>query len=631
MNRAVASLLLISLVIGCQKEPGNSPQADQSSPTNKPVVGAAEESLQEQLAKAQRENQELKEQLADQQLKDIRAENKQLQKEIAANKHPPEKEKEKRTESTSGFSSLSGLGQAILKAFQSKDAREILALYPSREDMGKEQQRLTRIADDPLVELKIKKYFSGTFEQWDRTRESIWKKTDALLKKLEPEKFQIISNAGLVGLAPLQVSEGGLAIPFGLDPEQVSAKRVDSAKLYLQIEGNFYALELDDLMYINDRWFLAGDFFSFSGRPLRLTRSENDLQELFVAEHPEARRVYENIYQRHTSFVIGDTTEAIKLNPDDAVAYHKRGQAYSQKGEYEKAIADFTRVIQLQGDEAAAYQGRGDVFAIQGQFEKAIVDYTEAIRCEPQEATAYTSRGHAYFLYSQGNDQVSEYDRVIADCSAAIRIAPDSSRAYVVRQRTYLVTGQYEKAIADCSAVIRINPEQARAYNNRGFVYYWWLKGEYDKAIADFTRAIELDPGEANWYENRGNVFAIKGQVYKAMEDYGAAIRINPGYLTAYKNRASIYLKNKEYEKAIADCTAALRIKPAYAKALGIRGTAYVGLGEHAQGITDLSESIRLDPTDAEVFLARGNAYKQKGDQAKAEADFARAKRLGLK
>jgi tetratricopeptide (TPR) repeat protein len=631
MNRTVASLLLVLLVVGCGRDPAQEKNAGQPGQAKTPAKGVTGGSLDQQLAKAQAENKNLKKQLAAQELAKSQAENVKLKKQIADNNDLPLKEEKKTSGSRDGFTSLSDLGKATLKAFQSHDPDKILALYPSREDMSKEKQRLIRIADDPLVELKIEKYFSGTFEQWDKTRESIWKKTDALLRKMSPKEVEIISNCGFVGLAPLQVTDGGLAIPFGLDPDQVRVKRVDSAMLYLQIEGDFYSLELDDLMYVNDRWFLAGDFFSFSGRPLRLTRRENDLQELFVAEHPEARRVYEIIFQRHTSFVIGDTTEVINRNPDDSVAYHKRGQAYSQKREYDQAIADFTQVIQLKGDEAVAYQDRGDVFAIKGQFEKAIVDYTEAMRRKPKDASVHASRGHAYFLLSEKDDGVSEYDQVIADCSAAIRIAPDYSQAYSVRRRAYLRKGQYDKAIADCTEVIRINPDHASSYNTRGFIYYWWLKGEYDKAIADFTRAIELDAGEANWYENRGNVFALQGQLYKALEDYGEAIRINPGYLTAYKNRARVYLTNREYGKVIADCTAALRIRPAYPQALGIRGKAYAGLGENDKAIADFNEALRLDPTDAEVFLARGNAYQKKGDQDKAEADFAQAKKLGLK
>ena len=631
MNRAFAHLLLILLVVGCQEEPGNSEQADQTDPATAPAQERADGNLQEQLANAQQENEDLKRQLADQQLESIRSENEQLQKEIAAHKRPPVKEEPQETASTSGFFTLSALGEAILKAFQSRDAKEILALYPSRQAMLSEQHRLVELTDDPFVKKKIDSYFAGTFKQWDSTRQSILEKTTALLEKLGAGKFQIISNGGFVGLAPLHVSEDGFASPLGLDPEKVLAKRVDSAKLYFQIEGEFYSLELDDLMYVNDRWFLAGDFFAFSGRPLKLTAHEDEAQSLLEADDPEARKVYGLIHQRQASYVIVAATEAIERNPDDGDAYRERGQAYTKNAKYEKAIADFTVAIRLQGDDVKAYLGRGDVFAIQGQFEKAIVDYTEAIRIEPREAVAYTSRAHTYFLFSQGNGQISEYDRVIADCSEAIRMEPDSLRAYIVRQRAYLVTGEYEKAISDCSQVIRINPNQARAYNNRGFVYYWWLKGEYDKAIADFSKAIELDPGEPNWYENRGNVFALKGQIYEAMEDYDAAIRINPKYLTAYKNRASIYLKNQEYAKAIADCTTALRIEPAYTTALGIRGKAYAGLDENDKAISDFSESIRLDPSDAEMFQARGNAYKAKGDQQKAEADFVRARKLGLK
>ncbi len=47
---------------------------------------------------------------------------------------------------------------------------------------------------------------------------------------------------------------------------------------------------------------------------------------------------------------IVDTTQAIRLNPDYAKAYHNRGKVYELKGSKDKAAADFAKAKQLGDD-----------------------------------------------------------------------------------------------------------------------------------------------------------------------------------------------------------------------------------------------------------------------------------------
>ncbi len=44
---------------------------------------------------------------------------------------------------------------------------------------------------------------------------------------------------------------------------------------------------------------------------------------------------------------IADCSEAIRLNPIDAVAYYSRGLAYQENGNREGAIADYQKTIEL--------------------------------------------------------------------------------------------------------------------------------------------------------------------------------------------------------------------------------------------------------------------------------------------
>ena len=75
-------------------------------------------------------------------------------------------------------------------------------------------------------------------------------------------------------------------------------------------------------------------------------------------------------------------TEAIRLDPNNELAYCNRGRAYVNKGDYDKAIRDFDEAIRLDPRLALAYNGRGVAYDSQSKFDKAVNDYSDAIRLE---------------------------------------------------------------------------------------------------------------------------------------------------------------------------------------------------------------------------------------------------------
>jgi tetratricopeptide (TPR) repeat protein len=112
---------------------------------------------------------------------------------------------------------------------------------------------------------------------------------------------------------------------------------------------------------------------------------------------------------------IADCTEAIRLAPHFADAYTYRGIAYLEKRkiaiqnlngldalkrenwEYDMAISDFTEAIRLNPNDAMAYFRRGFVYTkkdLETNEEKAIADLTEAIRIDPNFVQAYDLRAY---------------------------------------------------------------------------------------------------------------------------------------------------------------------------------------------------------------------------------------------
>jgi tetratricopeptide (TPR) repeat protein/predicted small secreted protein len=284
--------------------------------------------------------------------------------------------------------------------------------------------------------------------------------------------------------------------------------------------------------------------------------------------------------QGEFEMAIEDFTEALTLNPNLGSAYMLRGRARrasvtnvtdmgenfscilsntggqiteAQKRVYEQAIADFTEAIRLDPGNAVAYRERGAVYALRGDTDKGIADHNQAIRLNPQYAFAYYNRGVAYA-------DKKDYDRAIADYNQVIRLDPNFTAVYSSRGNAYNNKGDYDRAIADYTQAIRLDPNYTAAYSNRGLAYN--NKGDYDQAIADYTQAIRLDPIFALAYNNRGFAYYNKRDYDQAIADYTQAIRLDPIFALAYGNRGVAYHNKRDYDRAIADYEAVLRIDP---------------------------------------------------------------------
>jgi tetratricopeptide (TPR) repeat protein len=226
---------------------------------------------------------------------------------------------------------------------------------------------------------------------------------------------------------------------------------------------------------------------------------------------------------------IAEFTEAIRLDPSYAPAYHFRGAAYASKGDQDRAIADYTQTIRLDPNNAHAYNNRGNAYHARGEF-YSNAGLTARFNGNNADADANMNRAKTY------------YNSAIADYTQAIRLDPNAAVLYLSRGIAYMAIGGQNNAIADYTQAIRLDPNFAAAYYKRGGAY----SGEDDnRAIADYDQAIRLDPNFAMAYSSRGACYWSMGNYIQARADANRALQINPNDQLAQS--LSVGLQEKGY------------------------------------------------------------------------------------
>jgi tetratricopeptide (TPR) repeat protein len=144
--------------------------------------------------------------------------------------------------------------------------------------------------------------------------------------------------------------------------------------------------------------------------------------------------------------VIDDATEVIRRDPKavdgrSESPYARRGRAYRDKGEHDKAIADYTEAIRvyqavkptyLRARLVEVYEGRATCYQKKRDYEKAIADYGELIQislrnsADAGEVMTYASwAADAYYKRGICYDETGDHAKAMTDYQEALRLAKD--------------------------------------------------------------------------------------------------------------------------------------------------------------------------------------------------------------
>lgn len=122
--------------------------------------------------------------------------------------------------------------------------------------------------------------------------------------------------------------------------------------------------------------------------------------------------------------------------------YYYLYQAYSNQGEYRKALTQINLAIEVNNAFYGYYLNRGNTKLMLGEFTNALEDYNYALELEPSVPDSYYLRGRVL-------DTLAIYDKAINDFSYAIELNPKDGTYYSKRGNARFSFGDREGACLD--------------------------------------------------------------------------------------------------------------------------------------------------------------------------------------
>ena len=108
---------------------------------------------------------------------------------------------------------------------------------------------------------------------------------------------------------------------------------------------------------------------------------------------------------------ISEYSQAVDLNPGNAIAYRNRGTANANLKRFSHSAEDFTKVIELEPTNASGYIGRGAAYIYLTKYNSAISDLTKAIELNPNDSMAYYNRGICYQAIGNTDRAQADYNK----------------------------------------------------------------------------------------------------------------------------------------------------------------------------------------------------------------------------
>jgi tetratricopeptide (TPR) repeat protein len=136
---------------------------------------------------------------------------------------------------------------------------------------------------------------------------------------------------------------------------------------------------------------------------------------------------------------IADLNEFIRRNPENSLAYTKRGVRYLWLDDRDRAEKDLAKAVELDPDNAEAHDDLGVVLSKRGNYEQAIRHFMDTTRLDPGYQKGYHNL--AMVLFITGQDEPA-----LVAVNQSLNLSPEYRDSLLLKSKILEAMGNTEEA-----------------------------------------------------------------------------------------------------------------------------------------------------------------------------------------
>jgi len=292
---------------------------------------------------------------------------------------------------------------------------------------------------------------------------------------------------------------------------------------------------------------------------------DRELKDIFAVQEEIATAVAASL---KVTLLGADERSTAKPATKSAEAYNSYllGHFYFQRRnleDYRRAVSSFDEAIRLDPDYALAYAERSEVWTLIGDLSgqgetawpKARADAEKAVAIAPALAEAHAALGWVRFFVEW------KFVEGLSELKRAKELSPTNPTANDLLARVIVYVGRIDEAERHARHAVELDPLSVTAQGNLGRVLF--VAGKLDEADAAARKAAELQPAAAGNHRYQVLVAVERGDGETALRE--AELEPDPNY-RRFELALAHYVRGDQAkaDAALADLIATGRDKLAY-------------------------------------------------------------------
>ena len=208
-------------------------------------------------------------------------------------------------------------------------------------------------------------------------------------------------------------------------------------------------------------------------------------------------------------------SDAIDIDGEKSGAYKGRAIANYFLGKKGDFIDDINIFIKHHTGDKYSHDLRGDYYTEKEEYEKAVGDFSVCIKIDPKNEEYYLKRGNAYAMLEKNDASIADYDRY-----TKLRPGLNNDEVFYKRANLNMKVNKFQKAIDDLQLISNYNrkPKVVLLIADN----YSSLQ-HFDQAIINYSSYLNLRSKDFEAYKKRGTAYLATNNIDLSNHDFQKA------------------------------------------------------------------------------------------------------------